>query len=284
MMSHQNFPRDSVRSGIPRDLVPAGRMKYFLHRHVQPGELPSLMKKHIFTGTLGSAWGAVITGIIYVFFGNAIGMTQFQWGILGGLSAWVVVVQPLGAMLGERAGSRKLVWFWTALTDRVLRLVGVAVAFFLWRAGHPGAYLFFMLGICVATLIGNLSPGPWFGWLATIIPREVQGTFWGRRDSWISLVVMAVILPSGLLMDLVPPGGKLEIAAIILAAASVLGLVDIIIHGTIPEPPLAVKSSAPGFFLPRAGTSAWALEGRSAPFTSWRICDSRMISLAACLR
>jgi len=182
-----------------------------------------------------------------VYFGNAIGMTQFQWGVLGGLSAWVVVVQPLGAMLGERAGSRKLVWFWTALTDRVLRLVGVVIAFLLWRAGHPGAYLFFMLGICVATLIGNFSPGPWFGWLATIIPREVQGTFWGRRDSWISLVVIAVILPSGLLMDLVPPGGKLDIAAVILAAASVLGLVDIFIHGTIPEPPLAGKSSGGSF-------------------------------------
>lgn len=242
MMSHQSFP--PPRRGIPRhSLERRGRQRYFLRRPVQPGELPSLMKKHIFTGTLGSAWGVVITGIIYVYFGNAIGMTQFQWGILGGLSAWVVVVQPLGALLGENAGSRKLVWFWTALTDRVLRLVGVVVAFLLWRAGHPAAYLFFMLGICVATLIGNLSPGPWFGWLATIIPQEVQGTFWGRRDSWISLVVIAVILPSGLLMDLVPPGGKLEIAAVILAAASVLGLVDIFIHGTIPEPPLAAKSS-----------------------------------------
>jgi hypothetical protein len=216
---------------------------HFHRRPLRPDELPSLMKKHIFTGTLGSAWGSVITGIIYVYFGNAIGMTQFQWGILGALSAWVVVMQPLGAMLGERAGSRKLVWFWTALADRVLRLVAVAGAFLLWRAGHPVAYLFFMLGVCVATLIGNLSPGPWFGWLATIIPREVQGAFWGRRDSWISLVVMAVILPSGLLMDLIPPGGKLEIAAAILFAASLLGLLDIFIHSTIPEPPLSGKAS-----------------------------------------
>jgi hypothetical protein len=242
--------------------MPAPRVKYFVHRPLQYDELPSVMKKHIFTGTLGSAWGAVITGIIYVFFGNAIGMTQFQWGILGGLSAWVVVVQPLGALLGEKAGSRKLVWFWTALTDRVLRLAGVVAAFFLWRAGHPGAYLVFMLAICVATLIGNLSPGPWFGWLATIIPREVQGTFWGRRDSWISLVVIAVILPSGLLMDLVPPGGKLEIAAVILAAASVLGLVDIIVHGTIPEPPMAARSSG-------GSISGMLVPLRDRQFRSW---------------
>ena len=255
-MSQQSFPpsRPGVPSHSPsgRDIVrqssePAGRVKYFLRRPVQPGELPSLMRKHIFTGTLGSAWGTVITGIILVYFGNAIGMSQFQWGILGGLSAWVVVVQPLGALLGERAGSRKLVWFWTALTDRVLRLAGIVASFLLWRAGHPGAYLVFIVGICVATLIGNLSPGPWYGWLATIIPHEVQGTFWGRRDSWISLVVIAVILPSGLLMDLVPEGQKLEIAAVILAAASVLGFVDILVHGTIPEPPLAGKSTGGSF-------------------------------------
>ncbi len=210
---------------------------YFARRPVRPGELPAIMKKHIITGTMGSAWGNLITGIIYVFFGNAIGMTQLQWGILGGISAWVVVAQPIGAILGDRFGSRKLVWFWTSLSDRILRLTCIAGAFFLWRAGHPGAYLVFMTGICIATLVGNLSQPPWYGWLATIIPQEVHGTFWGRRDSWISFVVILATLPSGFLMDLIPPAGKLEAAVVILAAASVVGYLDILIHGTIPEPP-----------------------------------------------
>jgi MFS family permease len=223
------------------------RAGYFARRPVRPGELPRLMKKHIFTGTMGASWGNLISGIILVYFGNAIGMTQLEWGILGGISAWVVIVQPLGAILGERARSRKFVFFWTSIMDRILRMLGITGAFFMWRAGNTSGYLLFMTAICVGTLVGNLAQGPWFAWLATIIPREVQGTFWGRRDSWISLVVILVTLPSGFLMDAIPQGGKVETAFVILLAASVLGFLDLIIHSTIPEPPRVGKQTRASF-------------------------------------
>jgi hypothetical protein len=134
------------------------------------------------------------------------------------------------------AGSRKVVWFWFALADRALRLAGIAGAYLLWGAGHPLAYLVLMAAVCTATLLGNMSNAPWFGWLATIIPQEVQGTFWGKRDSWISLAVILVILPSGLLMDLVPADGTLQMAFAVLLAASLVGMADLLLHSTIPEP------------------------------------------------
>jgi hypothetical protein len=195
------------------------------------------MRKHIATGTMGSTWATLITGIIYIYFGNAIGMTRLQWGILGGITSWVVVMQPLGTVIAERAGSRRLVWFWTSLADRVLRMAGIVTAFLLWRAGSTAGYLVFIVAVCLGPLIGNLSSGPWFGWLCTIIPQDQHGTFWGRRDSWISFIVILATLPSGLLMDIVPREAKLETSLLILVAASVLGFLDILIHGTLPEPP-----------------------------------------------
>jgi hypothetical protein len=195
------------------------------------------MRKHIYTGSMGAIWGSLISGIIYIYFGNAIGMTGLEWGILGGISAWVVAVQPLGAILGERTRSRKLVFFWFAMSDRVVRMCGIVGAYFLWRAGNPSGYLVFMAAVCGATMLGNMGTGPWFGWFATIIPTDVHGTFWGRRDSWIALATIALVLPSGLVMDLIPRSGKLETALVILAAASLIGILDIVIHGTIPEPP-----------------------------------------------
>jgi MFS family permease len=194
------------------------------------------MRTHIFTGALGTIWANLVTGIVYVYFGNAIGMTQLQWGILGAISMWVIAAQLLGAYIGERGASRKVVWFWQALGDRFSRLVGIVGAYLLWRAGHPFAYLALIVMICVGSFLGNMATGPWFGWFAAIIPREAQGTFWGRRDSWISLAVIIVTVPSGLIMDLIPREGKLGTAAAILVAASVIGLSDILIHGKIPEP------------------------------------------------
>ena len=209
----------------------------FTQRQVRPGELPAIMRKHIATGTMGSTWGTIITGIIYVYFGNAIGLTRLQWGILGAVTSLVVVMQPLGTLLAERVGSRRLVWFWTSLADRALRMIGIVGAFLLWRAGSTAGYLVFMAAVCLGPFIGNLSPGPWYGWLCTIIPQEMQGTFWGRRDSWTSLIVILVTLPSGLLMDLVPRDAKLETSMLILVAVSFLGFLDLLIHVTLPEPP-----------------------------------------------
>ncbi len=210
----------------------------FGQRAVRPGELPAIMKRHIITGTMGSAWGNLITGIIYVYFGNAVGLSRLGWGILTGIGSWVVIAQPIGTILADRLGSRRVFWFWTALIDRVLRMLGVLAAFLLWSYGRPEAAVTFMVGICVGTFIGNLSPGPWYGWFVTIIPKEVQGSFWGRRDSWISLVVTLVVLPSGLVMDLVPAQYKTEASAVILLAASCVGFMDLLIHQTIPEPPV----------------------------------------------
>jgi hypothetical protein len=213
------------------------RSGYFSLRPVGPGELPALMKKHILTGCMGALWGNLISGIICVYFGNAIGMTQLQWGILSGISAWVVAAQVLGAALGERVASRKMVFVFFSLGDRVVRLIGISCAYILWRSGNHAGYLVFMTAVCFGSLLGTMANGPWYGWLATIIPRQVHGTFWGRRDSVIALASVVVLLPSGFLMDMIPASGKLDAAFAILVAASLIGFTDVLIHGTIPEPP-----------------------------------------------
>jgi hypothetical protein len=270
---------------LPATTGPGSRA--FGQRPVRPGELPAVMKKHIATGTMGSAWGTLITGIIYVYFGNAVGLSRLQWGILTGIGSWVVIAQPIGNILADRLGSRRLFWFWTALTDRFLRMAGVLTAFALLAAGRPEAGLALMAGICVGTLIGNLSPGPWYGWFVTIIPKEVQGAFWGRRDSWISLVVTLVVLPSGLVMDLVPGAYKTWMAAAILIAASCVGFMDLLIHQTIPEPPsrrVAVERRKAWFRRATFGMLTPLRDRRFRPWlvftASWNLSQSLGGSLA----
>jgi MFS family permease len=220
---------------------------FFVQREISSFELPAIMRKHIYTGCMGSVWGNLLTGIVYIYFGNAIGMSHFTWGVLSAVGAWVIVAQPVGAILGERYGSRKRAWFWVTLADRLTRFLGVVGAFLIWRSGNHLAFVFFMVALCLGPLLGNIGIPPWYGWLAMIIPQNLQGTFWGRRDAWISLAVVLIILPAGLLMDLVASSAKLETAVIILSAASFIGFADIFIHRTIPEPPALSRPSGRSF-------------------------------------
>lgn len=212
------------------------RQGVFRRRDVAPGELPWIMRRHIVTGCMGTVWGSLIGGILFTWFGNAVGMSQLQWGVLSAVGAWVVLVQPVGALLGSRWGSRKLVWFWFGLGERVARLAALAGAYAAWRAGLPSAWVVLVALVSLSGVSGNLAAPPWWGWLATLIPPGVQGAFWGRRDTWTSIAVAAVILPTTFMIDRIPAGAKTTVVFAVLAAASAVGILDILLHAAIPEP------------------------------------------------
>jgi MFS family permease len=217
---------------------PAERSSIFERRSIEAWELPWIMRRHIITGCLGTVWGTVSTGLLFTVFGNTVGMSRFQWGLLGAVGAWVVLMQPVGALLASRWGCRKRVWFWFALGERLLRLLAIAGAFLAWRAGLPSAWAFLVALVSLSAASGNLAAPVWWGWLATIIPRQMQGTFWGRRDTWTSIAVIVVILPVTFLLDRIPESVKPVAVLSALAAAGVVGILDILLHAVIPEPPM----------------------------------------------
>ena len=194
------------------------------------------MRKHIFTGALGNIWAFLISGIFFVYFGNTVGLTPFQWGLMGGISSWLVVAQLLSAVLTERTRKRKVLWFWFAFVERSFRIGGILIAFLFWRMGWPHGGLLLIAFICAANFCGNLASPPWMSWLADIIPDKEHGRFWGRRSAWIALSVISVLVPSGFLLDRVPPERKIFITVVIFSLGTVIGFIDVLIHRTIPEP------------------------------------------------
>jgi hypothetical protein len=77
-------------------------------------------------------------------------------------------------------------------------------------------------------------------WLADIIPSEHHGRFMGRRSAWIARASLLVILPMGLMLDKVSEDTKMPALMLVFAAGFLIGAVDLLIHRTIPEPPMVV--------------------------------------------
>ncbi len=242
-MNDQEHP-ETEPTELPEPAPPAQRSGVFERRFIEARELPWIMRRHIFTGCLGTVWGTVSTGLLFTWFGNTVGMTRFQWGLLGAVGAWVVLMQPVGALLASRWGCRKKVWFWFALLERLLRLLAVAGAFLAWRAGLPSAWVILVALVSLSAASGNLAAPVWWGWLATIIPREMQGTFWGRRDTGTSIAVIVVILPVTFFLDRIPAAVKPVAVLSALAAAGVVGILDTLLHVVIPEPPMPAEARA----------------------------------------
>ena len=236
--------QDHTGNETSEPALPEQRPGVFERRLIETRELPWIMRRHILTGCLGTVWGTVSTGLLFTWFGNTVGMSRFQWGLLGALGAWVVLMQPVGALLASRWGCRKKVWFWFALGERLLRLLAVTGAFLAWRAGMPSAWVILVALVSLSAASGNLAAPVWWGWLATIIPRQMQGTFWGRRDTWTSIAVIAVVLPVTFLLDRMPAAVKPVAVLAAIAASGAAGILDILLHVVIPEPPVRAERRA----------------------------------------
>jgi len=96
------------------------------------------------------------------------------------------------------------------------------------------------VAINLADLLNTMSSPPWLSWLADIIPSEEHGTFWGRRSAWISLAVTAVIIGAAVMVRYTPEAYKLQVIVGMFVVATIVGLADLIIHGTIPEPQMVL--------------------------------------------
>lgn len=212
---------------------------HFAQRSIHPDQLPDIMFKHIYTGAMGNVWGTLIAGVFFVYFGNAIGLTKFEWGLMSAIGSWVLLSEVLSAAITQRLGHRKALWLACATADRSLRFIAIMAALLLWHMDWPHAGLVLVCSITLATCLGAMAGPPWLSWLADLIPEREHGEFWGRRSAWINVAVVCTTLPAALYMDRLPEDLKLRVTIWIFALATIIGLLDLVIHSTIPEPKMA---------------------------------------------
>ena len=233
---------DNDNSDLPRRSL---RARYFVQRIVSPWEIPGIMRKYHYAGAMSSIWMMLASGLFFMQFGTTVGMSNFQWGLMAGISSWLMPAQLISAVVAQRTGKRKMIWFYLAVAERILRLAGILLSLWLWQAGWPGASIVLIVAVCLSSLSGTMALPPWMSWMADVIPEDHHGAFWGRRTGWIAFSVIAVTVPAALLIDKVSPDQKINAMLAIFVFATVIGLLDLFIHGTIPEPEPAASKGRP---------------------------------------
>jgi MFS family permease len=202
---------------------------------IYPWQLPDIMRKHIVTGAMGTIY-FVLLGLYLVPFGTSIGMQYWHWGVLSAACSFVLVLEVFSAYMVARTGIRRSLWFLTALAGRLLRGLGIAAAFLFMRASGNLSLGLFLLLLVAAACFEAIADPPWFSWLADIIPHGEHGRFWGRRSAWIALAGLLVTVPIGYAVDHVTEDLKLTAFMMVFGFGFTLGILDLIIHRTIPEP------------------------------------------------
>ena len=207
-------------------------------RMVYAGERPSIMWKHIYTGAMGSVYFSLLTGIWLVGFGSNIGLQYWHWAAMSAASSFALVLQLVSAYVASHVGARKLMWFVAAMCSRMVRALAIAVAFWLYMSRPGTARALFVALIIVGNVFDALCAPLWWSWFADIIPRRTHGRFAGRRSSWIALANLLVVVPIGIALNVTREELRMPMLIVAFAFGFLVGAVDLLIHRTIPEPPM----------------------------------------------
>jgi HEAT repeat protein/MFS family permease len=192
---------------------------------------------NVVAGSLGALWWSVTLGSYFQLFARALGAGEVTIGLLATIPSLAHVFQIASAWFVERIGRRKKYWAVTEATRRiVLALMPLLPFVFIDDFAVARALMLVTLGL--SSVLGSAGFTPWYSWMADIIPERERGRFFGMRSAIVNLAVVILLPVFGRILDVFSEERQFVGFAIVFGAAAVIGLIDIVVHSFIPEPPM----------------------------------------------
>lgn len=210
----------------------------------------------------GAVYFSVSTSPLLATYAKALGLTEFQFGLLGALPFLGTLVSLPASVLVDATGWRKSIFLWGLYAQRCTWLLIALLPLYLFPTGLGGAELdaalkslaVLFLMLYLVQQLGQAVGGPaWMAWMADLVPDRVRGRYFARRRQLGVLPSVAAVLAVGLLLDRVlgspqltpdsPTGQRYDVVwwgSMVFVFVAVMGIIDIAhFHWVppIPSPP-----------------------------------------------
>ena len=191
----------------------------------------------IFAGCLAAVYTQLTTSPATVGYIRSIGANEFHIGILGALPTLMLFMQFVAAVAVNHLMYRRRLWFWAALTHRLL-LLPTAVGPWL----IPGlSNEFWVWTLLIATALNqgllHFSSPLWLSWMGDYLPHQGLSTYWGKRQLWTQVAAAASLGAAAFLV--LESGLSIKLGyAVMICAGTLCGVIDLLLFGRIAEPPV----------------------------------------------
>jgi len=232
---------------LPAGLLKAGNADY-AHETVKdkPHTSPLARSLRLITaaGCLAMVFVVGTGSPAFVAFLRALGATDAQFGLLGGIPMIMLALQFLGAVITNVVPRRKALFMALVIAGRFLYIpMAVVPALFASLRGSRGVAFVLLLAALSGALV-NMSGPLFLSWMADLIPRRVLNRYWGRRQQWLFATWTLSYLAVAAYVSFVR--APITITFPILATvASAAGILDICLFVWVDEPPNVVMRGRP---------------------------------------
>ncbi|MGC8711306.1 MAG: MFS transporter, partial [Leptodesmis sp.] len=203
---------------------------------VSPSELIQAEKNAIRTSLRASTWDGVFATIFSNIAGGVL-LSNFlvelhasptQIGMLASIPMLANLLQPIGALLGDRTTSRHWYCFWVYGPSRLLwLLLAAGILISGWGKVDSSLLILWTLAIVlVSHFAGALGSAVWLSWLATLVPRRLRGRYFGMRNSAASLTNLVSVPLLGWFISSWK-GGSIQGYGLVLILGALCGLISL---------------------------------------------------------
>ncbi len=191
----------------------------------------------IVAGCLAAAYTQLTTSPATIAYIRSIGANELHIGILGALPTLMLFMQFVAAIVVNHLAYRRRLWFWAALTHRLMLL---PTALGPWMFPDlSNAFWIWVLLITTAINQGLLhfSSPLWLSWMGDYLPHHGLSTYWGKRQLWMQIAAAVSLCAAAFLIH--ESGLSIEVTyAVMTIVGTVCGVVDLLLFRQVLEPPV----------------------------------------------
>ncbi|TVR52349.1 MAG: MFS transporter [Puniceicoccaceae bacterium] len=156
----------------------------------------------IYDGAFATMMASLCGGIFLVGFAlNVLEANALQVGLLAAMPVSANMAQIIGSIIVERYGRRRVLCLICVTAARLLWLPILGLPFLVFgEVADPRIWLLVLL-VGASCLLGSISGVAWLGWMSDIIPSDIRGRFFARRNIVCAAAGMVVILAGGAFLN-----------------------------------------------------------------------------------
>lgn len=217
---------------------------------ISEGARTRAMRHSIIAGGSGALFLTVCgnQSIFNVYLMNHLGASPLFAGALLGFMQLTGVLQLLSIFAFGMLKRRKPFWLAMHLVHRFAGIAVLASALVSAAPAEKGeAARLTALAMGFSWAAMNLSASGWLSWMADLIPEDRRGSFFLKRSAVFQAVLVVWFFLASMLLDLFPAESDWIAYTLIFGIGAVGGVIDILLHIAIPEPPAHESGMLPGF-------------------------------------
>ncbi|UCH63374.1 MAG: MFS transporter [Fidelibacterota bacterium] len=166
-------------------------------------------------------------------------------GFLAAVPHLTQIFQLIGAYLVEATGRRKLI---AVLGAGISRLLWLCIPLIYLIHDSRSAVAWLLALIITASSLGLMAGNAWTTWMADLIPESLRGRYFGFRHGAMAIVTIIVSVSGGIWLDWSGRSlGEPTALTLLLAVASLSGIISVILLGRQPDIPRPAERKAPKF-------------------------------------